>query len=69
MSVGKQGSGVFSNGQPSGPCGQPSGPCPVRQVRSSPSPSTEHKFIEDEMLKESVEEPPVIQIEVGVVSL
>lgn len=57
---GKRGSEVFSNGQPSGSF-------PVRKVHSSPT--AEHKFIEGEMLKESVEEPPVIQIEVGVVSL
>ena len=57
---GKQGSGVVSNGQPSGTFS-------VHPVHSSSSPSTEHRFIHNDRLKEAVEETPVIQIEVVVV--
>ena len=50
--------------------GQPSVPSSAHHVNSSSSSSTEHKFLEEELYKEGEkEDTPVVQIEVGVVSL
>ena len=57
---GQQGSELVSNGQPTTPF-------PASQMHTPPSPSTQHEYYEDRVLEENPE-PPVIQIEVGVVS-